>query len=569
MRKTIRIVLTGALLLSATACQDMDVANPNNPNLESVLNSPTDVQALISSSFRTLFTQSEGDDVAIPMSTMADEFSVAFFDFGGLELSQEPRAQFNPRSPNSGHSGVFADYYRIIAGVNTAFQAIEKGNLVIRENGADVTARAKAFGKFMQGIAHAQVALQFDKGYVSNELLDFETLSADQVRAQIRPYTEVRDTAIAQLKEALRLTTGANFSFPATTAEWIPGVAMSSAQFARLINTYIARITAYTPRTAAERAAVNWTEVLARLDAGLTTDFAPVATPSLMSSLYKQRAARLRTVTPSDFMRVDNMIVGPADQSQTFINWLSIPANDRSLTPPRFTVVDRRIDGVATWNRATNSWSGPVPATCANTPVPAQASRPVPSCGLYTGYHDDVNFFNPGRGSYLRSVYHYHRWGKGTSFESGPIPIINVAELDLLRAEALIRLNRAAEAVPLINKTRGPNGGLPDVTLNGAPGTAPNCTPRRINGDCGNLWDALRYEKRIETLGLSAGLAYYDGRGWGVLVPNTMVHFPMPVVDLELLFGAEGVYTFGGGGPGSAPARNLDACPAGITVPRC
>ena len=566
MKNSIRIVLAGALVLITTSCQDMDVSNPNNPNLESVLQSPADVQALISGTFRTLFSQSEGDDVAIPMSTMADEFSTAFFDFGGLEVSQEPRSQFNPRSPNSGHSGVFADYYRIIAGVNTAFRAIEQGNLVIREGATDVTVRARAFGKFMQGLAHAQVALQFDRGYVSSEGLNFETLTTEEVRNQIRPYTEVRDTAIAQLKAALALAQSTNFTFPATTAEWIPGVAMTSAQFGRLINTYIARIMAYTPRTPAERAAVNWSEVLTRIDAGITSDFAPVATPSIMSSLYKQRAARLRTVTPSDFMRVDNMIVGPADQSQNFINWLNVPAPNRPATPPRFTVTDRRIEGVATWNRTTNSWSSTPPSTCANTPIPA-APRPVPTCGLYMGFHDDVNFFNLGRGSYLRSFYHYHRWGKGTSFESGPIPIITVTEMDLLKAEALIRLNRAAEAVPLINKTRGPNGGLPDVTTAGAPGTAPNCTPRRINGDCGNLWDALRYEKRIETLGLSAGLAYYDGRGWGVLVEGTMLNFPMPVVDLELL--SLDIYTFGGGGVGSAAARNLDACPAGIVVPRC
>jgi hypothetical protein len=91
----------------------------------------------------------------------------------------------------------------------------------------------------------------------------------------------------------------------------------------------------------------------------------------------------------------------------------------------------------------------------------------------------------------------------------------------------------------------------------------------RISGACGNLWDVLRYEKRIETLGLNGGIPYYDNRGWGILLENTMIHFPMPVVDVELLLGLDAVYTFGGGGPGSAPARNLDACPTGVTVPGC
>jgi hypothetical protein len=564
MKSATRIILTGALVLLSTACQDMDVTNPNNPNRESVLRSPSDVQALVSATFREFFNTTEGSN-AIPMSTMADEFSSAFFDFGALELSQEPRAVFNPRSPNSAHSTVYQDYYRIIAGVNTAFRAMDAGNLKIMENGADVTLRARAFGKFMQGLAHGQVALMFDQGYVSGETLDFETLTFEETKALIRPYKEVMDTALAQLREAQRLAGTGTFTLPNTVAEWIPGIALTNQQFVRLINTYIARFMAYLPRTAQERAAVNWAEVISRIDQGITSDFAPVGTPGILSSTYKNRASRQRTTTPSDFMRVDNMVIGPADQSQNFINWFNTPAANRQ--PFRATVVDRRIDGVATWNRTTRTWEGPVPATCANTPSPTATSRPVATCGLFMGFHDEVAFFNPGRGTYLRSFYFYHRWGRGTSFESGPIPIISVTEMDLLKAEALIRLNRAAEALPLINKTRTTNGGLPAVTINGAPGTAPACTPRRIDGSCGNLWDALKYEKRIETLGLSGRVPYYDARGWGTLLENTMIHYPMPVVDLELL-GMQ-VYSFGGGGAGSAPARVMDACPTGVTVPRC
>jgi hypothetical protein len=555
-------------MFGATACQDMDVTNPNNPNRESVLQSPADVQALVSATFRIWFERYEGSNVTIPMSTMADEFSTAFFDFGGLELSQEPRATFNPRSPNSNHSAVWQDYYSIIAGINTAFRAIEDGDLTVRENGVDVTTRVRAFGKFMQGLAHGQVALTFDQGYVSGETLDFETLTFEQARAQLRPYAEVRDTAIAQMKAALQLAQSNTFTFPSTVGEWIPGIQMNQTLFARIINSFIARLMAYTPRTAAERSAVNWAQVITHIDAGITTDLAPVATPDVMESTYKNRTSRQRTTTPSDFMRVDYMIVGPADQSDGFRNWLATPAANRQ--PFRINSGDRRIDGIATWNRSTNAWAPVQPAaTCANVPSPTSSSRPPASCGLYMGFHDEVAFFNPGRGTYLRSFYFYHRWGRGTSFEAGPVPIMSVTEMDLLKAEALIRLNRAAEALPLINKTRVANGGLAAATINGAPGTAPNCVPRRISGACGNLWDVLRYEKRIETLGLNGGIPYYDGRGWGVLLENTMIHFPMPVVDVELLLGQDAVYTFGGGGPGSAPARNLDACPTGVTVPGC
>jgi hypothetical protein len=563
--RTAKLIVVGALVLGA--CVDMDVTNPNNPNRESVLRSPADVQALVSPTFRTFFIRTEGANVTMPMSFMADEFSTAFFDFGGLELSQEPRATFNPRSPNSDHSAVFQDYYRILAGISTAFRAVEAGNMTIREAGADVTPRLHAFGKFMQGLAHGQVALSFDQGYISTENLNFETMTPDEVRAQIRPYTELRDTALAELREAILLAQNNTFTLPATISEWFPGLVVNNQQLVRLANTYIARFMAYAPRTAQERAAVNWQQVITHIDAGITSDFAPVGTTSVLSSTYKNRIARQRTTTPSDFARVDYMVIGPADTSQGFITWYNTLAANRQ--PFRLRTPDRRIDGIATRVRPSNAWQGTPPTTCADVPSPTSSTRPTASCGLYAGFHDEVAFFNPGRGTYLRSFYFYHRWGRGTSWESGPIPIVTVAEMDLLKAEALIRLGRAAEAVPLINKTRVANGGLPPVDLNGAPGIAPNCVPRKISGACGNLWDALRYEKRIETLGLTGGLPYYDGRGWGVLVENTMIHFPMPIIDVELVLGTDQVYTFGGGGPGSAPARNLDACPAGVVVPRC
>ena len=97
-----------------------------------------------------------------------------------------------------------------------------------------------------------------------------------------------------------------------------------------------------------------------------------------------------------------------------------------------------------------------------------------------------------------------------------------VSEMDLLKAEGLIRLGRAAEAVPLINKTRVANGQLPPVTVDGPP-DEPGCVPRKLNGQCGSLWDALRYEKRIEGLGVSGVIAYFDARGWQTLPANSIL----------------------------------------------
>jgi hypothetical protein len=138
--------------------------------------------------------------------------------------------------------------------------------------------------------------------------------------------------------------------------------------------------------------------------------------------------------------------------------------------------------------------------------------------------------------------------------------------MDMLKAEALIRLGRATEAIPLINKTRVANGKLPPVDINGPP-DEPGCVPRKTTGACGSLWDALRYEKRIEVAGTDGTVAFFDARGWNTLAAKSFIMFPIPGRELEIEQLPR--YTFGGGGEGSAPTPTWDACPASVTLPRC
>jgi SusD family len=124
------------------------------------------------------------------------------------------------------------------------------------------------------------------------------------------------------------------------------------------------------------------------------------------------------------------------------------------------------------------------------------------------------------------------------------------AEMDLLMAEAEIRLGNPAAAAALINKTRVGNGELPPVTAAGVT-PEPGCVPKLYDGSCGTLMDALMYEKRIETYGTA--ISYFDLRGWGCLLEGTPTELPPPGRQLDLLGKAQ--YTYGGhpGTPGSAP----------------
>jgi hypothetical protein len=66
------------------------------------------------------------------------------------------------------------------------------------------------------------------------------------------------------------------------------------------------------------------------------------------------------------------------------------------------------------------------------------------------------------------------------------------------------------------------------------------------------------YEKELECYHTAGGLAFFDDRGWGELVPGTAIHFPVPGTELLTLL--MDIYTFGGepGQPGSAPDEIID-----------
>ena len=529
MRRHIGPIAVGVVVLALAGCQDLTVGNPNVPDRERATQQPTATEQFVASGFRTWWPEAGHDDYpAWALSTVAHEITSGFADFGQLELSAEPRSAWNNSPVNARNDVTESPWYGLyttISTVNDALIAIDSG-LVI-EN-ASRTALTQAVGKFLQGVSHGYLGLYFDQAFVVDETVALDTLTDPQ----FAPYPEVIDSAIAQLDAAIAIANANTFTLPADS--WL-FTGMTSAEFARLANSFAARLMVYSARSRDERAAVDWAEVLRRIDAGVTRDFAPVGQPDILWDDWKRLVARVRTASrPSDFGRPSYWLIGPADSTGGFQNWLATPHESRRAFQMRTR--DRRIQGTG----------GPA------------------SAGKYMGYNlNDI--FTASRGTYRYSHYFFRRFGTGTSWQDSPMPALTVSEMDLLKAEALIRLNRASEAVPLINKTRVANGELPPVTLDGPPNVA-GCVPRKLNGQCGSLWDALRYEKRIEGVGVSGVIGFFDARGWQALAENSLVHFPVPGRELATL--RFPLYTFGGpSGEASAPAPAPETCP--VALPRC
>src|SRR4029453_18917829 len=117
----------------------------------------------------------------------------------------------------------------------------------------------------------------------------------------------------------------------------------------------------------------------------------------------------------------------------------------------------------------------------------------------------------------------FHSWfkaGDGTGAQNGPIVFFTKTELDMLQAEGLIRKSRYAEAAALINVTRTKNG-LPALTdfdnTSPVPGGA-SCVPKIPVAPynviaCGNMMEAMKWEKRIETAYTHFAAWYLESRG--------------------------------------------------------
>ena len=545
MRKLIPI-----LALATAGCQDLVVDNQNRPDRARATSQPTVIEASVAGTFRTWWPVAGHDDYpSWAFSTMAREVTSGFADFGQLEVSTEPRSGWN-NSPVNARSDVNAtpwfSLYRTLSTANDALMAIDSGLFIVDTTR---TVRTRAVGRFMQGLSTGYLGLYFDRAVVVDEDLVIDPGAATPL--PFNEYPEVIEAAIEQLDSAIAVAQTRTFTLPVDS--WLYQ-ALTRDQLVRLANSYVARLMVYGARSPEERASgvalsniaagdAYWTEVIRRIDAGINFDFAPVAQQSILFDDWKRLVARLRTAgRPSDFGRPSYWLLGPADSTDRFRTWAALDPSSR--TGFQIVTKDRRIQGT----------------TSTGTTTPATP-------GKYVGYNNN-DIFAASRGTYRFSHYYFLRYGTGTSWQTGPQAEMLRSEMDLLKAEALIRLRRPTEAIPLINRTRVANGELtPILTIDG-PVNEPGCVPRQLDGDCGSLWDALRHEKKMEGLGVTGVIAFFDARGWGELPEFTPVHFPVPGRELENFQFQN--YTFGGpGGADAAPAPNGERCPIGVTLPRC
>lgn len=473
--------LGAAALVAAGACADLDVTNPNQPDIKRALGSGEDVKNIAISTMNSWYLAQTHYEPWTMLSTTADMGTSNFGNFGMRFNNLEPRAEYVNNSAGGDRMVVerpWNGYYGTLGAANDVLIAIDNGVKV--PNGE--TAKYKALAAFAQAASLSDLSLIFDQAFVVDETTVGTT-------PEFKNYKDVAATALAKWDALIASLNGTNYTWEPTVLPLSAG-ALNTSILQRLSNTMAARLLAYTPRTAADNATVNWAKVVSYAEKGITgTSGTPIDINVVGDDCNNWCSLYVYYNNEPTWMRVDMRLINLMDPNS--------PSKYTGTMPPKGSSADARFDSDFQ-------------------------------------YHGAV-IGDPARGIYMQSPYSHkrYRFHARTSATSGegPAPLILGAENDLLWAEGLIRTNGdLAKAASLINKTRVGRGNL-------APATAAEGGP--------SLLTKLYYERQVELFNTS-GTELWDGRRTDRVQAGTVRHLPVPAKELEIL--RLPIYTFGGVG---------------------
>lgn len=518
--------LTALLLIGVVGCTNLDVTNPNAPDAGRALATPGDVEALIGGAFNRWTNVGSYYGPTMFLSNASGEHVAPWANAGMEMYARIPRIPTNNTAgaANVGNlTRAWFESYGAIAAVRDGLKQIDDGKVDL---GTDGNLRAHAYGKFMQGLAHATIAALYDSGFVYDE-------TSDPTAVQLQGYQDVMNAALGYFAEAATLAGSGSFTVPAS---WM-SQDVPSATLAQLAHSMAARFRAAVARTPTERQAVDWTQVVADVNAGITADWdiTQDCNTQEFCNLGGNDAVLYRL--SDGWQMQNNWVAGMADTSGAYQAWVATPLADKQ--PFILHTPDTR-------------W-----------PSGADEATQLANPGEYYSMNSGGTrvWSRPDRGTWRWSYYEqtyepFYTFGNITG--AGSIPLVKVEEMDALKAEAAFYGGNMQAVADFVNATRTTHG----LIATDAAGTNTNCVPRLPNGSCGNLWEMFKWEKRLETQfagPLRIGW-YFDGRGWGDLLQGTILQFPVPYREMLLL--SESPYNYGGVADPvwGAPAGTYDYC---------
>ena len=548
--RAFRYALFGVLALTVAGCnQPLTVDNTNNPDRDKALASVTDLENFLSTTYAVMHSGTLGGGggsfgLQPQLLTQGMENVSGLANFAMGPVSAIPRNQLSNFPGAQGTLEAYRDFLVVHRAARLATLALVRLQTFSLGSPA-CDARARAFARFVQGVSLGNLALAYDSAVIVTE-----TNSADAL-ISLSDYKTVMTAALQYLDSAITIATSApsgSDGFPLPTT-WINGRALTAAQFIQFARSYRARFRAGVARTPAERAdiaaggIVDWTKVIADANAGITADFNITMDPTNGWDV----AWVQQHYAGAEWHQMSQFFIGMADTAGLYDQFLAFAPASR--LPFVIRTPDRRF--------------------------PAGTDRPAQQAVIPPGNFTTVPYFQnratasdrPGDPLQISQYDYVRSLAFSLATRIGPFPVMTRAEIRLLAAEGYLRTGNVAQAAILIDSSRVGKGVLPGLagvitdTVTAVPGGAA-CVPRVPDAaqaykkaKCGNIWEALKWEYRLETAYTGYGMWFFAGRGWGDLPQGTAVHRPVPYQELQVriepFYGLGGVDGVAGSGKGN------------------
>ncbi len=517
--KAIQLLISASLLaLTASACdQNLGVENLSDPDIGRVFATGASIESTIGAGYQTVHNAIANTNNEPGVEVFGLESYSALNNFNLGTRAAIPRLPINNVI---GAPSIFSEYTalskeaRLVVNAMDALSDLVKSGKTIGTVGKDL--RARSFGFLVAGASLGWLAIIYESAGI---------VAPGMPHDSIPPLSGAQDVgkaAIVLLDSALAIANNpaAAAGFPLEAAWLGNSTGFTLDQYKRLVRSYRARFRANVTRTPAQAAAVDWAKVIDDAENGITANFM-VNTGGSTGWNVGYQVTRYQDPTWSEMTL---MYMGMADVSGGYANFI---AADYSHKNGWFLVVTPDLR----WPQGTTRAAQNAASTggTSATAKPYITNRPLAN--------------DAGGDGWGISFYDYTRWRyiKNTS-NTGPFPEFMKVENDMLAAEGYIRTGKIAEAAAKIDVSRVGNGGLPALSgvvttaTQAVPGGS-SCVPLVPNGTggvaCGSIFEAMKYEKRIENMYASFGKFWLDGRGWGDLVEGTALEFPVPYQEMQ------------------------------------
>ena len=516
----------GVIALGACNKEPLSVLNTNQPDVARVYGTPRGVEAIIGKLFQQMWNaQANNTGLGTQSMVMSFESHSGLANFGLGARANIPRQTVSNTLANSDQDIIFNDFDKLTRNARSAANAVAALKKFVADGNTTGSpardAAAISFGYFSLGYGLANTALLYDSAAI---------ITPDVPSDEVPPLStshDVMDVALKMLDSAIAVsaspaaTNGAS-GWPLNPS-WISGNPdLTVVRWQQIIRSYKARFRAGVARTPAERGAVDWNAVVSDAVAGIATDFTVGADPytGWGFGLLNQLAV------DATWSQMTPMILGMADTTGAYDTWLAQTLDAK--TPFLLRTPDKRFPSGET-RAAQNTSSGG--DTKVGTPAGSilyffnrLQGNDKPAAAWGTWFYDNQRF-----------------WGVRFHAGVGPLMALSKAENDMLAAEGYMRTGRTAQAVPLINVTRT-RAGLAAIPA-GAAQTDPvpggnACVPRVpqppnfTTTACGTVYEAMKWEKRLETSFTGYAQWFIDSRGWGDLTKGTVTEWPVPWEEL-------------------------------------